>query len=676
MATAVVLLAGLFVWFEFEFEFGFELELKPNFLTVGRNRNGNRKLSLNRGSGGTTGASSSRIRTHNALAFSPRPVSFHGVSLQPYRSATRANTPFCTTCDTNVSPAPSVWRLLARDEKNDSENDDEAATGSTTEVGAESLLQLQVPPKNEPRGGLPRNSTNTDTTSDGDAVGVGVGVGDSAAAAAAEPATAVPSSPPNSLWKQAKNEDVDLLQLAKSKSQKEQKQKQENNALDRASSAVLGAIALVQELPAKVEESIEQTQQLLEAVEETVEETIEQTKQLPSRVRRSVEETIETVEQTVEQTIQTVEQTVEQTIETTQNTVRTVQEFPGQVTRSVEETQRSVEETIETTQRTIQNVRDFPSNVVQSVEDTRHDVGVFLGLEQPNVRKKMEPPTVPMTIEEGVVDLAGKATTATVRAVVWTGMGVGSLAWKGAKNAYNTTIGPVVNDSINATTRAIQDIPSAITPALPRPDTAKPKPKAKPPGEKARPRKSQSPVVTSKRTRPEPARTDAPQPPPIAKSPSELQKELVDAQTLVREISEALDAAERAMNLAPNNELDDPMIDIGKLQQRQLAAASDATEPNQPATKRALPFWKKRPGKKGDAASELLAARIQRAKTKEHRDAEQELANEIADALAIAEQALSSANDDETTNSNVNGDSNGEPKGNDESSTTERKTIP
>jgi len=155
-----------------------------------------------------------------------------------------------------------------------------------------------------------------------------------------------------------------------------------------------------------------------------------------------------------------------------------------------------------------------------------------------------------------------------------------------------------------------------------------------------------------------------------------LQKELDDAESLFQEVADALDAAERAMKLNPNSELEDPMIAIGGVadepEEEPPTTKPSSKKQSKKASKKApFGFWKRptREQRDASAASEMLMARIKNAKTPEqlnvNRKEEEQLANEIADALAMAEQALmvtSSTTNQTSTSSETKGDESSTPE--------------
>ena len=132
----------------------------------------------------------------------------------------------------------------------------------------------------------------------------------------------------------------------------------------------------------------------------------------------------------------------------------------------------------------------------------------------------------------------------------------------------------------------------------------------------------------------------------VLKTPEELNKELEEAQELAKEISNALDVAERALKLNPNTELEDPMIEIGKVNRIDITEASvsqSLSSQSVPKKKISRAEKRKRRKEKRDA----MNARTKTAKTQADLDAQlmeaQSLAKEIADALDVVEEALKMA---------------------------------
>mmetsp|Transcript_3812 Transcript_3812/g.8255 ORF Transcript_3812/g.8255 Transcript_3812/m.8255 type:complete len:442 (+) Transcript_3812:674-1999(+) len=413
---------------------------------------------------------------------------------------------------------------------------------------------------------------------------------------------------------------------------------------------ILEAITLTKNLPMKLEKTLEKSQQIIKDVQD-----------IPNKVNESVRETKQTIDETVEKT----QQTVGETIEKTQQLLKEIKDIPSKVNNSMRETQETVEETVEKTQQAIEDVKGIPKKVKQSVQDTKLDISrkqesvreamssvkAFFGLQRPSLRSRWYR-TIPMTPKEEALDLAGKATSATVKVALWTGRGVGTLAWNGVRSVYNNTVGPTVegawneqmdniNSSFNTTATVVTTMPSKITSAVATKTRSVPTSISSVTGTKNMPAflKMKGMVVgkNKRKTRnidkseEEIAKAVANI---IYKTPAELKKELTDAQNLANEISDALDVAEQALKMNPNGELDDPMIDIEKPQP--LGRIETPT-----------PLSRVEKDNQTKTYSNEVLARFQTAKTQDDLDAELEearsLAKEVSDALEIAEKALTLA---------------------------------
>jgi len=133
----------------------------------------------------------------------------------------------------------------------------------------------------------------------------------------------------------------------------------------------------------------------------------------------------------------------------------------------------------------------------------------------------------------------------------------------------------------------------------------------------------------------------------IFKSPAELNKEIEDAQKLADEISNALGVAERAMIMDPNNELDDPMIEIRIEKLKSIGRIERPVPPPSSVVE------KKKKKKKKVVPKDVLT-RFKRAKTQDDLDAEfleaRSLVKEIANALEKAERTLMMASTSSDSN--------------------------
>lgn len=135
----------------------------------------------------------------------------------------------------------------------------------------------------------------------------------------------------------------------------------------------------------------------------------------------------------------------------------------------------------------------------------------------------------------------------------------------------------------------------------------------------------------------------------VIKSLEELNKEIEDALKLAKEISNALDVAERAMKIKPDSELDDPMIEIDKVKSiGRIETVVPPPPPPQPSIIEEKTALAEKRNKRKTEVNDILARF--KPKPKKTLDAQlkeaQCLAKEIADALEIAEQSLMTASAD------------------------------
>jgi hypothetical protein len=535
------------------------------------------------------------------------------------------------------------------------------------------------------------------------------------------------SGRPTSLLKRAKNEEFNELIDSPQAMGEESRE-----IFDQSVKTVLEAIVMVKGLPSKVSETAEKTQQILKDVQD-----------IPNKVNESVQNT---------------KQSVEETVEKTQQTIKDVQD-------SIQDTKQSVEETVEKTQQTIKDVQDIPKKVTRSLEDTKQSISekqepvrkavssakVFLGLERPSLRSRWYR-TIPMTPKEEALDLAGKATLATGKIALWAGKGVGSLAWKGTRSVYNNTIGPAVevawneqldslNDSVERAATFVKKTPSRVISVVPRINQRGPASASSSASSKDRPTniergpasvdsasakiqptriqrspasisgsanaknqptariqrnpasgsgsasaknqrtsiQQQNPTSVSSSAKKQPAfvsrkklkadrksqhkkenkgKSERQSAKPVVKiavkSPEELNKEIEDALKLANEISNALDVAERAMKIKPDSELDDPMIEIDKVKSigRMKRVVPPPPPPPPSIIEETTALVEKRNKRQTEVNDVLARFKPKPEKTLAAQLKEaQSLAKEIADALEMAEQSLMTASAD-STNSN------------------------
>jgi chromosome segregation ATPase len=389
----------------------------------------------------------------------------------------------------------------------------------------------------------------------------------------------------------------------------------------------------VQNIPDKLKESVEETKQKMEEAVEKTQQVVKVVQNIPNKLKESVQETKETIKKKVKKT---------------QQVVKDVQNIPNKLNQSVQETKETIEKKVEKTQHVVKDVQNIPNKLNESVQETVSDVKVLVGLKQPTWKQKLrqsQNADKPNT----ALGLASKATLTAGKAALWTGKGVASLAGKAAQVAYKKgkeTIGTVVEEvwndqvdtlssSINATTSTISNLPSKIRSASA--SASRSLAKSKVDNSKSKREESENNIIVNNN--------------PMRKTPDELGKEMKEAQDLAKEISDALEAAEKSMNVNnKDREFNDPMIEIsptiirtGKPKKKVSSSITKAKNNDQISfiknnifnnTKKETPV----------NVRKLALGDINFTKTQDELDKEFEearaLAKEVSDALEFAEQAL------------------------------------
>ena len=377
-------------------------------------------------------------------------------------------------------------------------------------------------------------------------------------------------------------------------------------------------------------------------LEETVEKTQQVVKDIPDKFRESVEAT---------------KQKMDETVEKTQQVVKVVQKIPNKLNESVQETKETIEETVKKTQQVVKDVQNIPNKLNESVQDVK----VLVGLKKPTWKQKLRR-SQNADKPETAFGLAGKATLAAGKVALWTGKGAASLAEKAAQVAYKKgkeTIGPVVEEvwndqvdtlssSITATTNTISNLPSKIKSASASRSLAMNKAN----NIKRKREESENNIIVNNNL--------------MRKTPDELGKEMKEAQDLAKEISDALEAAEKALNI--NNKdrnFNDPMIEISptiirtskptkKLSPSRIDKNNDQISP----TRNNIFNNTKTKNKTFGNDKKLTLGDIKFTKTQDELDKELEearaLAQEVSDALEVAEQALMVARSGSSRNESEN----------------------
>jgi chromosome segregation ATPase len=402
----------------------------------------------------------------------------------------------------------------------------------------------------------------------------------------------------------------------------------------------------VQNIPNKLKESVEETKQKLDETVEKTQQVVKVVQNFPNKLNESVQETKETIEETVKKT---------------QQVVKDVQNIPNKLNKSVQETKETIGKKVEKTQQVVKDVQSIPNKLNESVQETVSDVKVLVGLKKPTWKQKLrrsQNADKPNT----AFGLASKATVTAGKVALWTGKGAASLAGKAAQVAYKKgkeTIGPVVEEvwndqvdtlssSITATTTTISNLPSKIKSA----SASRSLTKNKVDNSKSKREESENNIIVNNN--------------PMRKTPYELGKEMKEAQDLAKEISDALEAAEKAMNINnTDRELNDPMIEISPTIIRTSKPTKKVSPSRIDKKNDQISFIKnnifnntKNKNKTSNNDRKLTLGDIKFTKSRDELDKEFEearaLAKEVADALEVAEQALMVARSGSSRNESEN----------------------
>ena len=460
-----------------------------------------------------------------------------------------------------------------------------------------------------------------------------------------------------------------------------------------------------------------------EVFETTMKTTLDVIKGLPSNIENAVG-TSQKIFKDVQDVTRKVNDVTKQTVQKTRETVKDVRDFSAKMQESLDGTKQVVGEKVEMTQAAINNVQgsledtkqiveeqlEKTQGVVKDVKDFSAKISESKAVSKAKVLFQLEPPT---TLTEEALDLVGKATIASAKLTLWGTKRVGSLAMKSTKSVYNNTIGPEVeqvwndqmeslnesvgkatgvwneqfenlNDTVEKASGAIHERVESMNSSV---EKASLYVKNTPSRVKSVVTESINEVKNSKldtegarkgdsKTRYEMNKDykDNGIVPQEFKTTEELNKELDEAQKLVREISQSLDAVERSMKIT-NVESEESQIEadensIETIQTNTTIEANVVTDgPQDMIDERSVPKIegaafdedeekktanpvekKKRKSGLKKVLSRFKPPSFKTAKTQDELDAEIEkaesLAKEIAEALDTAEQAMSRTSKD------------------------------
>jgi DNA-binding protein H-NS len=254
--------------------------------------------------------------------------------------------------------------------------------------------------------------------------------------------------------------------------------------------------------------TVDSLPETFDAAEEAVKEAISFSKTIPEKVEKTVQE-IQAIPDKFEQKAAATQKSIENNLEKTKKIVIEAQDIPNKVSKSVQNTKQTI------------------ANTQETVSDAVTSVKVLVGLEKPKPKPPKKPPPPKKKPKEIALDLAGKAAGATGKLAWWTGKNAASLAWKGAKVAFDKsveTIGPAMEEAMKQQQQVNKD--KAPTP----------KPPSSPP-----PPSTAAMAATGTQTNQQNA------PYKNIKTPEELAQEVAQAQALAKEVEEALEMAERAL---------------------------------------------------------------------------------------------------------------------------------
>ena len=399
---------------------------------------------------------------------------------------------------------------------------------------------------------------------------------------------------------------------------------------------------VVKDIPDKLRESVEKTKQKMDETVEKTQQVVKVVQKIPNKLNESVQETKETIEETVKKT---------------QQVVKDVQNIPNKLNKSIQETKETIGQKVEKTQQVVKDVQNIPNKLNESVQDVK----VLVGLKKPTWKQKLRR-SQNADKPETAFGLAGKATLAAGKVALWTGKGAASLAEKAAQVAYKKgkeTIGPVVEEvwndqvdtlssSITATTNTISNLPSKIKSASASRSLAMNKAN----NIKRKREESENNIIVKNNL--------------MRKTPDELGKEMKEAQDLAKEISDALEAAEKALNINnKDRDFNDPMIEISptiirtsKPTKKLSPSRIDKNNDQISSTKNNIFNSIKNKNRTSGNDRKLTLGDIKFTKTQDELDKELEearaLAQEVSDALEVAEQALMVARSGSSRNESEN----------------------
>ena len=186
-----------------------------------------------------------------------------------------------------------------------------------------------------------------------------------------------------------------------------EKQQQVTSTVDNIKSAAYAlfdffksAVAFLQKLPDRIQNSIRKILNFVESVPGVVEETVETVTSIPAKVEQKTDE------------IQT---SVTKTVKKTQQTIDDVKAIPSKVQQNVETTKENVK------------------SAVNTVEEVSTNIKVLLGLEKPVPKPPKKPPPKPATGADLAKDVLGTVASGAGKAAWWVTKGTAGLAFKATK---------------------------------------------------------------------------------------------------------------------------------------------------------------------------------------------------------------------------------------------------
>ncbi|KAL3918389.1 MAG: hypothetical protein SGILL_004259 [Bacillariaceae sp.] len=282
----------------------------------------------------------------------------------------------------------------------------------------------------------------------------------------------------------------------------------------------------------KLQESVDALPDTFDSAEEAVKDAISFSKTIPTKLEKTVQE-IQAIPEKVEEQATATQRSLQKSVQKTQKVVQDVQDMPSKVSQSVQSTKKTI------------------ANTQESVQDAMTGVKVLVGLEKPKPKPPKRPPPPQKKPKEIALDLAGKAAGATGKLAWWTGKNAASLVFKGAKVAYvkgAETIGPVVEEAMKPQPQEQKQKQQQQQNATSSSKSKVPKPPSSPPPTPKS--KDTAADVSSEQTNAKAIET-----------PEQLTEKIAEAQALAKEVEEALQMAERALEISTLDKIPDKKND-------------------------------------------------------------------------------------------------------------------